>query len=450
MVTFRLRCTALAFALVLCIGCQDDGEPAASATAPSVEDSANDQGGPDVGMVVFQSKATNLVSGDTNNRDDIFVRDPQTGATTRVSVATGGTQGDGHSLSPVVSSTGRYVAFWSTATNLVTGGTIAPQVFVRDRKTGATHCASVDGAGNPGNGTSRFCSISADGRYVAFASCATNLVAEPTTWEWDVFVHDRQTGTTTLASVNDGGQGGNAWSYIPAISGDGRYVAFVSFATNLVAQNTNGLANVFVRDLQTGKTSRVSVGLSGGPANFHSDSTLAISLDGRYVAFDSVATNLAAGDTNGTSDVFVHDRQTGITTRVSVDGAGNQGNGGSYAAAMSADGRYVAFHSSASNLFPGDTNDWADVFVHDRQTGSTSRVSVDSTGTQANFPSEWPVMSPNGRYVTFMSFAGNLVGGDTNERADVFVHDRHTGATTRVSVGGAGSQGDGHSGTWRL
>ena len=161
-----------------------------------------------------------------------------------------------------------------------------------------------------------------------------------------------------------------------AISGDGRFVAFVSAATNLVTGDNNNAADIFVRDRQAGTTTRVSVTSTGGQANGAS-SDPAISADGRYVAFVSRATNLVAGDTNGVRDVFVHDRQTGATTRISVNSSENQGNAESLAPSLSADGRYVAFASSASNLVTGDTNSTSDVFVRDRQAGTTTRVSVE-------------------------------------------------------------------------
>jgi hypothetical protein len=165
------------------------------------------------------------------------------------------------------------------------------------------------------------------------------------------------------------------------------------------------------------------VGSSGNEGNGNS-LRAAISADGRYVAFMSWASNLVPGDTNGSADVFVHDLQTGATTRLSVDSDGNQGNGDSWNPAISADGRYVAFQSWASNLVPGDTNGSADVFVHDLQTGATTRLSVDSSGNEGNDESYDPAVSADGRYVAFESLASNLVPGDTNDEWDIFVHDR--------------------------
>jgi Tol biopolymer transport system component len=364
----------------------------------------------------------------------------------RVSVASDGTEGNDDSWWPSMSADGRYVAFQSRASNLVPGDTNGTwDVFVHDRMTGQTTRVSVASDGTEGNGVSGLPSISADGRYVAFVSAASNLVPGDTNGKFDVFVHDRVTGQTTRVSVASDGTEGNDDSWWPSISADGRYVAFSSLASNLVPGDTNGTWDVFVHDRLTGQTTRVSVASDGTQGNNGSGDP-SISADGRYVAFSSLASNLVPGDTNGTWDVFVHDRLTGQTTRVSVASDGTEGNGVSRRPpSISADGRYVAFYSEASNLVPGDTNELVDVFVHDRLTGQTTRVSVASDGTQGNSYSQWPSISADGRYVAFMSWASNLVPGDTNEVQDIFVHDRMTGQTTRVSVASDGTEGNGDS-----
>jgi len=221
-------------------------------------------------------------------------------------------------------------------------------------------------------------------------------------------------------SVASGGTQGNGDSGCPSISADGRYVAFQSYASNLVPGDTNEVGDVFVHDRLTGQTTRVSVASDGTEGNDYSRRP-SISADGRYVAFASLASNLVPGDTNGTWDVFVHDRLTGQTTRVSVASGGAQGNSGSWCPSISADGRYVAFQSYASNLVPGDTNGVLDVFVHDRLTGQTTRVSVASDGTQGDSYSFGSSISADGRYVAFSSLASNLVPGDTNDKPDIFV-----------------------------
>ncbi len=343
------------------------------------------------------------------------------GVTSRVSVASDGRQGNFDSQTfraPAMSADGRFVAFESSASNLVAGDTNGRyDVFVRDRLAGVTRRVSV-GAGGQANNGSDSPAISADGRFVAFYSDASNLVAGDTNGRSDVFVRDRLAGVTRRVSVGAGGQA-NSESFGPAISADGRFVAFYSYASNLVAGDTNGRSDVFVRDRLAGVTRRVSVG-AGGQANSDSFGP-AISADGRFVAFDSSASNLVVGDTNGTFDVFVRDRLAGVTRRVSV-GAGGQANSDSLSPAISADGRFVAFESNASNLVAGDTNATDDVFVRDRLAGVTRRVSV-GAGGQANSSSGSPAISANGRSVAYTSNASNLVRGDTNGAQDVFVRD---------------------------
>ena len=371
--------------------------------------------------VAFESLASNLVSGDTNSAFDVFVHDRQTGQTTRVSVAGDGTLGNANSFAPSLSADGRYVAFESAASNLVSDDTNSREdVFVHDRQSGQTTRVSIAGNGTQANGSSVTPSISADGRYIAFNSVASNLVSGDTNNFLDVFVHDRQTGQTARVSVASNGTQGNEGSAQAAISADGRYVAFLSIASNLVSGDTDNNTDVFVHDRQSGQTTRVSIASNGTQAN-GSSFTPSISADGRYVAFTSVASNLVSGDTNSSRDVFVHDRQTGQTTRVSIDSNGTQANNISTFAAISADGRYVVFDSLASNLVSGDTNGLFDTFIHDRQTGRTNRISVALSGAQGNNRSQRPTVSADGRFVVFESFANNLVGGDTNASLDIFM-----------------------------
>jgi Tol biopolymer transport system component len=373
-------------------------------------------------FVAFQSVSDNLVTGDTNLTDDIFVRDRLNGVTERVSVDSSGTQGDQASYMPAISADGRYVAFTSDADNFVAGDkNHASDVFVHDRVTGTTECVSVDSSGTLGDLYSGYSSISGDGRYVAFTSYADNLVPGDTNAGTDVFLRDRQTGITEIVSVDPAGAPGDAPSGgATSITADGRYVAFGSLATTLVAGDTNGISDVFVRDRQAGTTDRVSVDSSGAEAD---DASIpgSISSDGRFVAFGSVANNLVANDSNGVQDSFVRDRQAGTTTRVSVDSGGAEGNGVTYFASISADGGLVAFESDSTNLVPNDTNACTDVFVHDLATGTTERVSVRSDGAQANDRSVGPEISDDGRSVVFISNASNLVANDTNGNWDTFV-----------------------------
>jgi len=374
--------------------------------------------------------------------------------TTRVSVDSDGNEANEHSRIPSISFDGRYVAFESKASNLVPGDTNGFwDVFVKDRRTGQTTRVSVSSDGGEANDWSFGPSISGDGRYVAFQSNASNLVAGDTNWRCDVFVHDRSTGQTARVSVDSNGNQALHHSYSPSISADGRYVVFWSSSPNLVPGDTNTLDDVFVHDRTTGQTVRVSVNSNGIEGSGESRCQPgALSADGRYVAFESWS-DLVDNDTNSNWDVFVRDRVAGTTTRASFNppdvnvagwGPGLDGNNPSWHASISADGRYVAFQSLASNFVPGDTNGNWDVFVHDRTTLQMTRVSVHSQGKEANGDSDYPSVSSDG-FVAFESLATNLVSGDTNGFIDLFVHDLATSKTSLVSVDTCGNQGDGNS-----
>src|SRR5262245_7827926 len=377
------------------------------------------------------------------------------GPTARVSVDSAGRQANGPSAVAAISADGRFVAFESEATNLVPGDTSGLiDIFVRDLVIGTTTRVSVDSAGRQANGSSRNPSISADGRFVAFESEATNLVPGDTNGQIDIFVRDRATGTTTRVSVDSAGRQANGSSYNAAISNqgaifgsaslaspptDGPFIAFESDATNLVPGDTNFRRDIFVYDLVTRVTTRVSVDSVGRQANGPS-SNAAIAATGRIVAFESDATNLVPGDTNGQRDIFVYDLVTRVTTRVSVDSVGRQANGPSFNAATAGDGRFVAFESDATLLVPGDTNGKRDIFIHDVIGGGTARVSVDSAGRQANGPSFNAAVSSDGRFVDVDADAADLVLPDVNLRRDVFIRDLVAGSTALVSVDSAGRQ----------
>jgi Ca2+-binding RTX toxin-like protein len=379
-------------------------------------------------FVAFFSRASNLVPGDTNNNIDIFVRDLLTNTTTRVSIDSAGNQGNSDSSSPSISADGRFVAFASFASNLLPN--MRYDILVRDLLTNTTTLVSVDSAGNPANNFSSSPSISADGRFVAFDSFASNLVAGDTNnnspvRNSDIFLRDLLTSTTTRASIDSAGNQGNSNSFSPSISADGRFVAFQSFVSNLVPGDTNNQPDIFVRGLLTNTTTLVSVDSAGNQGNNFSSST-SISSDGRFVAFKSFASNLVPGDTNNQPDIFVRDLSTNTTTRVSVDSAGNQGNNLSSSPSISADGRFVAFKSLASNLVPENTNNQSGIFVRDLLTNTTTRVSVDSVKVDPvkGLDSSGPLsISADGRFVVFGSDVSNLVSGDTNNSSDIFVAD---------------------------
>jgi hypothetical protein len=302
---------------------------------------------------------------------------------------------------------------------------------------GDTTRVSIASGGAQGNDMSRWPQISGDGNHVVFESYASNLVGNDTNGEPDIFVHNRQTGVTERVSVANDESQANSWSESDlAISRDGRYVAFASMASNLVSGDTNGILDVFVRDRLLGQTKRVSVDSSGAQASGDEWSNfggLVISADGRFVAFTSNVTNLVSGDTNGAEDAFVHDLQTGTTRRVSISSSGGQANGSSGSSDISGDGHLVLFGSSATNLISGDTNHVSDLFLHNLLTGETTRVSLNSNEAQADDSSQGGAISDNGRYVAFSSEAENLAP-DYEIWEHVYVRDLETGETTRASV----------------
>ncbi len=373
-------------------------------------------------IVAFISDATNLVSGDTNGAQDVFVHDLDTGITERVSVASAGTQANDDVFTLNLSANGRYVAFGSYATNLIVGDTNALiDVFVHDRDTGTTERVSVATAGTQANGESFSPAISSDGRFVAFRSDATNLVLNDTNNNSDIFVHDRQTGATERVSVASDGTQANGDSIYPAISSNGRFVAFSSEASNLVAGDTNNKADIFLRDRQKEKTELIV-----GPAEFNTASGIiivapAIGPDGGFLGFRSNADDLVPGDTNNSFDTFLVDGDTFIAERLSVSSSEVEGNSDSSRPAISSNNRYVVFSSIATNLVSQDTNGSEDVFVRDRDAGKTRRVSIAFDGSEGDDDSFSAVISGDGRFVAFTSFAKNLVAKDTNGVLDIFV-----------------------------
>ncbi|MCX8072135.1 MAG: hypothetical protein N3C12_06765 [Candidatus Binatia bacterium] len=358
-----------------------------------------------------------------------------------VSVSRSGQAGRAASAGPAMSADGRFVAFFSDAFDLVTGDTNeARDIFVRDREAGHTERASVSSSGEQANGPSHRGgdnpAISSDGSIVAFDSDATNLVAGDTNGVTDVFVRVRTVGRTERVSVSSSGEQGNGASSSPSIDAAGRLVAFQSLATNLVEGDTNRVADIFVRDRESGVTERICSAVQGnGPS-----SQPAISANGRFVAFVSAANNFAADDTNGALDVFVCDRETGTLELVSRSSSGEIGNGDSILPSISADGRFVAFKSIATNLVADDRNGLVDVFVHDRSTKQTQRVSVSFLGRDSNAASFAPTIDCSGRYVAFGSEATNLVGDDYNQVASLFVRDLGSQRTFLIDRNANGEQ----------
>lgn len=381
-----------------------------------------------------------------------------------LSLSSGGVKGNEHSGYPVVSADGRYVAFESDADNLVPGDTnLTTDIFVRDRVSNTTTRVSVTSNGVEADFGGQNPSISADGRFVAFESGASNL-AEPCDGStWHVFVHDRNDGSTTCVSVNAAGFALNGWNSNPAISADGRYVAFLSTANNHnAADEVDPIDSVdaFVYDRTTGILEAVSVNGSGRAGSDFSYlgspyyPTPAISANGRYVAFASDAMDLLPNDDNDARDVFVRDRQEGMTLLVSETPTGGYGNGDSgygldRSIAMSADGRHIAFTSSADNLLSvPDSNGVDDVFVRDMNSGITIIASVESDGTASSWHSLSPSISSDGRYVAFVNgspadLVGPGISTDGLGSDEVFLHDTSTRQTRLVSVNADGAPSGG-------
>ncbi len=385
--------------------------------------------------VAFDANANNLVAVDTNsNLKDVFVHDRITGATVCASVNDAGAQGDRESYGPSISMDGRFVTFISTSTNLVSGdhnGTY--DVFLRDRDpdgngifdegNGVTTRPIVGLGGAEPNAGCTEAVLSPDAKWIFFSALASNLVSGDTKFEYDVFRLERQNGAIVRVSVSTSGAEGNKYSVSPSGTPDGMTVAFLSGASNLVAGDTNGVDDIFVRDLAAGVTTRVSLSTSGQQGDKISYGPTSITDDGATIAFSSDADNLVPGDGNIVTDAFVVAWRTGAIERVSVDSYGGEGDGASSFATLSGDGSKVAFRSASTRLVAWDTNGVADIFLRDRCAGATRLVSGDCRGLVGNKSSSIPRISPDGSLVSFSSIATNFDSGDTGLFDDLFVFD---------------------------
>jgi 6-phosphogluconate dehydrogenase (decarboxylating) len=372
--------------------------------------------------VAFNSMASNLVPNDTNNSWDAFVYDRNTHTIERVSVSNSGVEGNGHSFATNISANGRYVVITSYASNLVPNDTNhctpgCQDTFVYDRQLGTIERVSVNNQGVEGNLSSGSGTISDNGQFVAFWSMASNLVPNDTNNTADIFVYNRQTDTIERVSVNnDGAQGTIGHSEFPQISADGRYVAFSSMAQGLVPNDTNNSYDAFVYDRQTSTIKRISKNAQGVEGNNYSIAS-AMSANGRYVVLTSLASNFYEGDVEGTDDIFVYDNVTQLLQKVISGTSAWAGT-----PSISDNGRFVAFSSDRSDLVPNDTNNAVDIFMYDRQLQSIQRISVGNSGGQSNGESgHYLTISGDASHVAFVSAASNLVANDTNNTEDVFV-----------------------------
>jgi Tol biopolymer transport system component len=355
--------------------------------------------------------------------------------TERISMTADGAQARGQAVPwPAISCDGRFVVFVFAGRLVAQDTNGQPDVYVRDRETDSVELISRAVDGGPADmGSKQEVDISDDGRFVVFASRATNIVVGDNNGRRDVFLYDRLRATTRLVS-HAKGRSANGTSYEPVISGDGRTVAFTSGAANLVAGDTNRRRDIFVWNRADSSISRVSVD-SAGRQMYQWSRRAVLSTHGRFVSFASPARRLVANDTNGQPDVFIHDLRTGTTRRISVSSGEQQAEDGpSWDAAISGNGRFVAFGSHASNLLHGDDNTFSGVFVRDRWRGTTRVVSVDSAGNVSDSGGSYsPDISADGRFIVFESSA-QLTPDPPYILDDVFIHDRVTRSTRLVSV----------------
>lgn len=356
------------------------------------------------------------------------------------STSTAGDQGDNVSSSPVMSHDGRFIAFTSDASNLVEEDqNRASDVFVRDLQTGETTRVSVSSAGEEGNNASVGPDISDDGRYVAFESYADNLVQDDDNATSDIFVHDRLTGQTELISQTDDGEQPDQPAYAANISGNGRYVVFTTPANNLAPVATNSRTNVYLHDRVTGEFEWISRGLGGTAPNAHTGAwDNAISADGRYIVFETMASNIVVDDTNGQQDIFVYDRISQQIRRVTGRTIFGEPNAWSGFSAISDDGSRIVFSTYANTFNAYDNDGLLDPYVYDLLTGHISWLGV-GFGSAAHFP----VLSDDGRYLVFISDKDYPILNDTNGMYDVFLYDFQTSQMELVSVGRDNVSGDG-------
>lgn len=414
--------------------------------------------------VAFTSTANDLVGDDINGKKDVFVRDLTLNTTVLVNRSTTGTAGDGESDFATLSYNGKRVSFISSATNLVDGDTNGKSdIFVRDIATDKTHLISRTSSGAVGNNTSGSTTvgsfstqiapvISGDGNFVTFNSAASDLVANDSDGLEDVFITSLTFGNAVLATRRNADSlgssrtgSGDSDTHISSVSADGRYVVFTSKASELTANDTNAAEDVFLRDLQTGKTTLISRNQAGTASANAASFAPQISADGRYIVFSSTASDLAANDSNTASDVFWYDRDTDKMVLVSHTIAGIAGSGASLSPVLSADGLFVAFVSSAQNL-TSDTTSGKNIFIWNSATNAISLVSHANIGSASgNGDSDSVAISGNGEFVVFASAASNLIGNDTNNKKDVFVWNRSTNAIALVSQSSSGAIGDGDS-----
>lgn len=357
-----------------------------------------------------------------------------------------GRQGNDFSKNPVFSPDGKKIAFESRADRLVGQDTnLRYDIFVKTLANGAIKRVSTNAAGVQANDDSGQPVFSPDGNFVAFRSFASNLVGGGA-GQWHIYVKNLSTGAIIRASTSGSGVPANGFSYNPVFSHDGKKIAFESDATNLTAVDDGLFRDVFVKNLVNGAVTRVSSSASAKRGNGDSANPV-FSPDDTKVAFDSYANNLVPKDRNGFRDVFVKTLSSGAIVRVSTNKDGKQGPGSSGNPAFSPDGKKIAFWSNWPVVLRGDANNTSDVFVKTLASGAVVRVSSNASGHGGNTASFNPAFSPNGNSIAFISLASNLVKGDANNFEDIFVKDLASEAIARVTVNPNGRSPNGRSWT---
>jgi Tol biopolymer transport system component len=437
-----LRCVLLALAALALPACEEDinddsATPAVTRRAsvgPAGQQANRESDFPDVSAdgryVVFQTRAANLAPGDSGTTFDVFRKDLLTGQLALVSATQAGVPGDGDSTNASISGDGNLVAFETAAANLDPDDTdfdANRDVYVKNLTTGEIVHVSQSSSGGPPSGSATVQSFSprfsSNGRFLAFISNGEDLDADVFNLlqDFEVFVRDLRDGTTSLVSLDAFGEPVGGTCARPSVSDDGLFVAFETTASLAPGDGNAPVVDVYVRDRQGGTNERISVGLVADPTV--PSIAARITPSGRFVVFESEAPELVADDLNGVSDVFVRDREGGGTTRrVTVGTGGSEAAGASSAAVISGDGRFVAYQSFAPNLVEDDTNALKDYFWTDLQRGVTRRLNVRSGGAQSvGRVGAAPALTADGRYAGFVSSGGDLATGDTNGLEDVFV-----------------------------
>ena len=381
-------------------------------------------------LVLLSSQATNLVIPDVNGTMyDLFIRDVAASTTTYGNVNSQGEQANtAPTQFGRISANGRYVVFGTAASNMPGAGGGIQQAYLHDRVTGETELISVSTAGQPANGASGAGCVTPDGRFVTFSSFGTNVVNQPYRAPQG-FIRDRLTSETTLVTINSQGQPveslPNSGPGAVYMSNDGRFVAFSNLYNDLMPNGQVTWRKIYLHDRQTGQTTLVSVPYDGLPLNGDCGSVPIISGDGRFVLFRSTASNLVPNDTNGVQDVFVRDVAAGVTYCVSVSSTGEQANAAcSNTISMSPNGRFCAFASAATNLDPNDNNNFIDGFVHDLWTGTTEKVTYNWQGEGINADASISGVSLDGRVVLIGSLGTNVIQQPVNGLFATYLRER--------------------------